>query len=50
MDGQASCEGPIDGGCTFALTADMQPDFRCNFRVTDSAPDFQPFASLSIRF
>ena len=43
-------EAQADAGFTYALTDDVQFDFGCNFGVTKSAPDFQPFAGLSIRF
>ncbi len=37
-------------GLTFAVTDDIQLDCGCNFGLTRSAPDFQPFAGLSVRF
>ena len=43
-------EAQADAGFTYALTDDVQFDFGCNFGVTESAPDYQPFAGLSIRF
>lgn len=42
--------GQVDTGVTFALTDNIQLDCGCNFGVTKSAPDFQPFAGLSVRF
>jgi hypothetical protein len=42
--------GQLDGGVTFACTENVQLDAGCNFGVTDSAPDFQPFVGLTIRF
>ena len=43
-------QGQVDVGLTFGLTDDIQLDCGCNFGVTKSAPDFQPFAGISIRF
>ncbi len=42
--------GQLDVGLTYALTDDIQFDLGCNFGVTDSAPDYQPFAGFSRRF
>lgn len=39
-----------DAGLTYALSDDVQLDAGCNFGLTRSAPDFQPFIGLSIRF
>ena len=43
-------QGQVDAGLTCTVTNNMQFDFGCNFGVTESAPDFQPFAGFSIRF
>ena len=41
--------GQVDGGWTYALTPNLQLDAGCNFGVTRSAPDFQPFVGISFR-
>lgn len=43
-------QGQFDAGLTYALDANTQLDFGCNFGVTRSAPDWQPFVGLSRRF
>ena len=43
-------QAQFDAGLTFGVTDDIQLDLGCNFGLTRSAPDFQPFAGLSIRF
>lgn len=43
-------QGQLDGGFTYALSDDAQLDFGCNFGVTRSAPDYQPFVGYSRRF
>jgi len=42
--------GQVDGGITFAWTDDLQLDAGCNFGITDSAPDYQPFIGISWRY
>lgn len=42
--------GQFDLGATFGLTPDVQLDAGVNIGVTESAPDWQPFAGLTIRF
>jgi Putative MetA-pathway of phenol degradation len=42
--------GTLDGGLEYALTEDIQFDCGCNFGVTRSADDLNPFAGLSVRF
>lgn len=42
--------GQFDLGATFGLTADVQLDAGVNIGVTESAPDWQPFAGLTLRF
>lgn len=43
-------QGQFDLGFTYALNEDLQLDGGCNFGVTRSAPDYQPFIGLSRRF
>ena len=43
-------QGQIDVGLTHALGPNLQLDLGCNFGVTKSAPDYQPFFGLSRRF
>jgi hypothetical protein len=43
-------QGQFDLGFTYALTDDIQLDGGCNFGVTRSAPDYQPFIGFSRRF
>jgi hypothetical protein len=43
-------QGQADVGVTFAVTDNIQLDCGCNFGLTRSAPDFQPFAGISVRF
>lgn len=43
-------QGQVDIGLTYGLTDNVQFDFGCNFGVTESAPDYQPFAGVSVRF
>ena len=43
-------QGQFDLGFTYAVAADTQLDLGCNFGVTESAPDYQPFVGLSRRF
>jgi hypothetical protein len=42
--------GQLDVGLTYALNANVQLDAGCNFGVTKSAPDFQPFVGISVRY
>lgn len=39
-----------DVGLTYAINADTQLDGGCNFGVTRSAPDVQPFIGLTLRY
>jgi hypothetical protein len=41
--------GQVGGGLTYALNANLRLDLGCNFGVTDSAPDFNPFVGLTWR-
>lgn len=43
-------QGQADAGLTYGVTDDVQLDLGCNFGLTRAAPDFQPFAGLSVRF
>ena len=43
-------QGQLDLGFTYAVSANTQLDFGCNFGVTKSAPDYQPFVGISRRF
>ena len=43
-------QGQVDVGFTYALNDNTQLDLGCNFGVTQSAPDFNPFIGLSWRF
>ncbi len=43
-------QAQADIGFTYGLTDNVQFDFGCNFGLTKSAPDFQPFVGVSIRF
>ncbi len=43
-------QGTVDLGLTFGLTDNVQLDGGINIGVTRSAPDFQPFLGLSMRF
>jgi len=43
-------QGQFDVGFTYAMSGDVQLDLGCNFGVTRSAPDLQPFVGFSRRF
>ncbi len=43
-------QGQVDVGWTCGINDHTQLDLGCNFGVTTSAPDFNPFAGLSFRF
>lgn len=43
-------QGQLDIGFTYALAENSQLDCGCNFGVTESAPDYQPFVGFSQRF
>lgn len=43
-------QGQFDAGLTYALDANTQFDLGCNFGLTKSAPDYQPFVGISRRF
>ena len=46
----ADWQGQVDVGFTYGLDENTQLDFGCNFGVTKSAPDFNPFAGITLRF
>jgi len=43
-------QAQADTGLTFAVSDNVQLDCGCNFGLTRPAPDFQPFAGLTVRF
>jgi len=43
-------QGQVDLGFTYGVNNNLQLDAGCNFGVTRSAPDFNPFVGLSFRF
>ena len=43
-------QGQVDVGITYALKANVQLDAGCNFGVTKSAPDYQPFVGIAYRY
>lgn len=43
-------QGQVDVGLTYAISKDVQLDAGCNFGVTRSAPDYEPFVGISVRF
>jgi len=43
-------EGTLDAGFTYGFTDDIQLDWGCNFGVTRSAPDVNPFLGLTVRW
>jgi hypothetical protein len=43
-------QGQFDAGLTYALSDNTQLDLGCNFGLTTSAPDYQPFIGFSRRF
>lgn len=47
--GEFDWVGQVGGGLTYALNANLRLDLGCNFGVTDSAPDFNPFVGLTWR-
>ena len=48
--GSVDWQGQFDVGFTYAVNDNLQLDTGCNFGVTESAPDFNPFIGLSWRF
>ena len=47
---QSRWVGLANCGLTYGVTKNTQLDAGCNFGVTASAPDYQPFVGLSLRF
>jgi hypothetical protein len=43
-------QGQFDLGFTYGVNDNLQLDTGCNFGVTSSAPDFNPFVGFSFRF
>lgn len=43
-------QAQFDVGLTYALSDNCQLDLGCNFGLTQSAPDYQPFVGISRRF
>lgn len=43
-------QGQVDAGLTYGLSDNVQLDAGCNFGITRSAPDYQPFVGVSRRF
>lgn len=48
--GDVAWQGQFDVGFTYTVNDDLQLDTGCNFGVTGSAPDFNPFVGISWRF
>jgi len=42
--------GLLGAGFTFGINENAQLDFGCNFGVTESAPDYNPFIGITLRF
>jgi hypothetical protein len=49
-ESDAQWQGQLGVGLTYGLDEDTQFDFGCNFGVTKSAPDFNPFVGITRRF
>lgn len=47
---ESDWQGQADVGITYAVNDNTQLDMGCNFGVTQSAPDFNPFIGLSWRY
>jgi hypothetical protein len=43
-------QGSVDTGLTYGVTSNIQLDCGCNFGVTRSADDFNPFVGITIRY
>lgn len=43
-------QGQLGVGFTYAIGDNTQLDWGCNFGVTESAPDYNPFAGITLRF
>ncbi len=42
--------GEVDTGLLYYIGKNAEVDFGCNFGVTRAAPDYEPFAGLTVRF
>lgn len=49
-ESDAQWQGQVDVGLTYGLCENSQLDLGCNFGVTDTAPDYNPFVGLTLRF
>ncbi len=49
-DSGGKWQGQVDLGFTYAIGDNTQLDCGCNFGVTQSAPDFNPFLGLTFRY
>jgi hypothetical protein len=49
-ESDAQWQGLLGVGLTYGLDEDTQLDFGCNFGVTKTAPDFNPFVGITRRF
>jgi hypothetical protein len=43
-------EAYFDLGFTYGLTGNIQLDAGCNFGITESAKDYNPFVGVTFRF
>jgi hypothetical protein len=50
LDSGQPWEGQWNVGLTYAISSEIQLDGGCNFGITSSAPDTNPFLGLSMRF
>jgi len=50
LDSGQPWEGQWNVGLTYAINSEIQLDGGCNFGITSSAPDANPFLGLSMRF
>ena len=50
LDSGQPWEGQWNVGLTYAISSEIQLDGGCNFGITSSAPDANPFLGLSMRF
>lgn len=49
-EGGGPWQGQVDLGFTYGIGEHMQLDLGCNFGVTRSAPDYNPFLGFTVRF
>jgi Putative MetA-pathway of phenol degradation len=50
FDDASPWQATLDGGFTYMLTENVQLDLGCNFGITESAPDLQPFVGVTYRY